>query len=64
VPRESVPALKSRHQIISTQAFEGKARLRVLASGEAPGAEFLPAAPSLEDYYFSLVSQTPEVLRV
>jgi ABC-2 type transport system ATP-binding protein len=64
VPRESVAAFKSRHQIISAQAFEGKTRLRVLARGGAPGAEFLRAAPSLEDYYFSVVSRTPEVLRV
>jgi ABC-type multidrug transport system ATPase subunit len=64
VPRESVAAFKSRHQIISAQAFEGKTRLRVLAKGGAPCAEFLPAAPSLEDYYFSIVSRTPEGLRV
>jgi ABC-2 type transport system ATP-binding protein len=64
VQRESVPAFKSRHQIISAQAFEGKTRLRLLARGGAPGAEFLPAVPSLEDYYFSVVSRTQEGLRV
>jgi ABC-2 type transport system ATP-binding protein len=64
VPRESVPVFKSRHQIISAQTFEGKSRLRVLKRGGTPGAEFLPVTPSLEDYYFSVVSRTQEGLQV
>jgi ABC-type multidrug transport system ATPase subunit len=64
VPRESVPSFKSRFKVISSQAFEGKARLRVLERGAAPGAEFMPVVPSLEDYYFSVVSRTPEEVRV
>jgi len=60
VPRESVPAIKSRHQIVSAQIFGGQARLRVMAQGGPPGAEFTPATPSLEDYYFGLVSQAAE----
>jgi ABC-type multidrug transport system ATPase subunit len=63
VPRESVAAVKSRFRVISSQAFDGRARLRVLAEGGAPGEEFAPASPTLEDYYFSLVSQTTEGLR-
>jgi ABC-2 type transport system ATP-binding protein len=61
VPREKVSGLKSRCQVISTQMFEGLARLRVISKGERPGEEFTPAAPALEDYYFDLVSQ-PESL--
>jgi len=57
VPRETVAALKSRFEVISAQTFDGRARLRVLAEGGAPGAEFAPAPPTLEDYYFSLVSR-------
>ena len=56
-PREQVPALKSRFKVISTQAFEGQVRVRVLSKGAKPGEGFGPAVPTLEDYYFSLVSQ-------
>ena len=58
VPRESVPALKSRFRTISAQMFDGQVRLRVISKGVRPGEEFTPAAPTLEDYYFNLVSQT------
>jgi ABC-type multidrug transport system ATPase subunit len=57
VPREQVAALKSRHQVISSQMLGGMARLRVIAKGARPSEEFIPAAPALEDYYFDLVNQ-------
>jgi ABC-2 type transport system ATP-binding protein len=57
VPREKVSALKAKHQVISSQMFEGLARLRVISKGQRPSDEFTPAAPALEDYYFDLVSQ-------
>lgn len=57
VPREKVPALKSRFQVVSSQMFDGQTRLRVIAKGSRPGEEFTPATPALEDYYFDLVSQ-------
>jgi ABC-2 type transport system ATP-binding protein len=57
VPREQVAALKSRHQVISSQMLGGQARLRVIAKGVRPGEEFNPATPVLEDYYFDLVNQ-------
>jgi len=60
VPRETVAAFKSRLKVISSQTFDGRARLRVLAEGGAPGVEFAPATPTLEDYYFSLVTRTAE----
>ena len=58
VPRERVSALKSRCQVISSQTFDGLARLRVISKGERPSEEFTPAVPALEDYYFDLVSQS------
>lgn len=57
VPREQVAALKSRCQVISSQMFDGLARLRVISEGKRPGEEFSPVAPGLEDYYFDLVNQ-------
>jgi len=60
VPREQVASLKSRCQVISSQMFAGYSRLRVISRGKRPGEEFTPALPSLEDYYFDLVSD-PEV---
>ena len=57
VPREQIAALKSRHQVISSQMFGGLARLRVISKGKRPSAEFSPVDPVLEDYYFDLVNQ-------
>ena len=51
--RERVAELKSRLRVISSQVFEGRTRLRVYSKGERPGEEFAPAAPTLEDFYFS-----------
>jgi ABC-type multidrug transport system ATPase subunit len=57
VPREKVAALKSRCQVISSQMFDGQARLRVISRRERPSEEFTRAIPVLEDYYFDLVNQ-------
>ncbi|MGI9166595.1 MAG: ABC transporter ATP-binding protein [Pyrinomonadaceae bacterium] len=57
VPREQVAALRSRCQVISSQTFEGLARLRVISKGERPRDDFTPTTPMLEDYYFDQVSQ-------
>jgi len=57
VPREKVLAIKSRCQVISSQMFDGLARLRVISKRERPSEEFTAATPALEDYYFDLVSQ-------
>ncbi|HEY9401847.1 MAG TPA: ATP-binding cassette domain-containing protein [Pyrinomonadaceae bacterium] len=57
VPRESVAALKSHLKTISANAFDGRTRLRVISHGERPGDEFMPATPTLEDYYLNLVSR-------
>ncbi|HEY0097866.1 MAG TPA: ABC transporter ATP-binding protein [Pyrinomonadaceae bacterium] len=57
VPRENVAALKSRFRVISSQMFDGRARLKVISKGVRPSEEFVAATPTLEDYYFHLVSQ-------
>jgi ABC-2 type transport system ATP-binding protein len=60
VPREKATALKSHFKTISTQVFDGQARLRIISKGLRPGAEFISLTPTLEDYYLNLVSQTAE----
>ena len=61
VPRERVTALKARFKVISTQMFEGQARVRVFSPDGRPGEEFSLAIPTLEDYYFSLVNKLESV---
>jgi ABC-2 type transport system ATP-binding protein len=63
VPREQVSALKARCQVISSHVLGGMARLRVISKRERPGAEFTPAAPALEDYYFDLVRRSEQTAR-
>ena len=53
VERERAAELRSRLRVISSQVFEGRARLRVYSKGARPGEEFTPAPPTLEDFYFS-----------
>jgi ABC-type multidrug transport system ATPase subunit len=61
VPREDVPALKSRFKVLSTRIFEGRVCVRVISRGGRPAEGFSPATPTLEDYYLSLVSQPESV---
>ena len=58
VPREAVALVNARCKVISSQMFAGLPRLRVISKGKRPGEEFVPAIPSLEDYYLNLVNQT------
>jgi ABC-2 type transport system ATP-binding protein len=57
VEREEAAALKSRLTVISAQAFDGRTRLRVVSAGARPPPPVAPGAPTLEDYYFNLVSR-------
>ena len=56
VSREEAPALRSRFKVISSHMFEGRVRVKVLSNEGRPSEEFALARPTLEDYYFSLVS--------
>ncbi|MDT7604987.1 MAG: hypothetical protein QOF61_2984, partial [Acidobacteriota bacterium] len=60
VAPETFAALKSRLQIISSQRFDGRTRVRVISKDARPGEEFTHATPTLEDYYFNVVSRTGE----
>lgn len=61
VARAAALQLQGTLKVISSNSVAGQQRLRVLAAS-APGAEFTPGAPTLEDYYFSLVNQHAESL--
>lgn len=58
VPRADAPALQARFKPISVHLFDGQARLRIISTGERPGAEFSPVPPTLEDYYLHVVNQS------
>lgn len=58
VPRERLSTLKSQLSLISSQMFDGRARVRVILKGRRPSEEFTQATPVLEDYYFDLVNQS------
>jgi ABC-2 type transport system ATP-binding protein len=58
VSREQLAALKTNMNVVSSQMSDGLVRVRVISKGERPTEDFSPATPTLEDYYFSLVSQT------
>ena len=58
VSREELAALKSNVNVVSSQMSDGLVRVRVISRGERPTEDFSPVTPTLEDYYFSLVSQT------
>src|SRR4051794_17162680 len=56
VPREKVAAIKFQHQVISSQMYDGQARLRVISNRQRPSEAFTAATPVLEDHYFDLVN--------
>jgi len=58
VTREQLGSLKSQVTLVSSQMVQGLARVRVISRGERPNEDFSPATPTLEDYYFGLVSQS------
>ena len=55
VPKSAVAHYRAAHAVISTHLYAGQTRLHVL-SDRAPEPGFEPAAPDLEDVYFSALS--------
>lgn len=58
VAREQVAALKANLNVVSSQMSDGQVRVRVISERARPTEDFVAATPTLEDYYFSLVSQS------
>ena len=54
--REQIDAVKSRCKLISSQMYNGMMRVRVVSPRERPGEAFSQAMPTIEDFYFNLVS--------
>lgn len=58
VPKSAVESYRASLDVIATRLFGGQTQIHVLADG-LPGPGFEPAAPDLEDVYFSVLSSTP-----
>lgn len=56
--RDQIDAVKSRYKLISSQMYNGMLRVRVRSANGRPGEEFNQATPTIEDYYFNLVSHS------
>jgi len=56
--RDQVDAVKSRCKLLSSQMCNGMMRVRVVSPSERPGEGFIQSTPTIEDYYFNLVSQS------
>jgi ABC-2 type transport system ATP-binding protein len=55
VPRDELSAVEREHPVISTRLLAGRTVVHVYGE-TAPGAEFEPVEPSLEDVYFSVMA--------
>lgn len=56
--RDQVDAVKSRYRLLSSQMYNGMMRVRVFSPSERPGDKFNQSTPTIEDYYFNLVSHS------
>jgi ATP-binding cassette subfamily F protein 3 len=56
ISKEALPAVERDHAVISTKLLAGRTVVHVY-SDTAPGAEFEPSAPDLEDVYFSTMAR-------
>jgi ABC-2 type transport system ATP-binding protein len=56
VPREQVATLKAQGKLISTQLAGANTRVRMLSENGKPAEPFVPATPTLEDHYFTVVN--------
>jgi ABC-type multidrug transport system ATPase subunit len=62
VPKQAVDGVRASHDVIATRLFAGQTHVRVLADAP-PEPEFEPAAPDLEDVYFSVLSSASREAR-
>ena len=60
IAKDAISAYQARYPIISTQLKAGSLYIRTVLE-EDPGNGFVPAAPSLEDVYFSNIARKMDV---
>jgi ABC-type multidrug transport system ATPase subunit len=63
IPRDAIGEYRAVYPIISTQLKGGDLHIRILADHD-PGSGFRPAAPNLEDVYFSHIATKMDVLTI
>lgn len=56
--REQIDAVKTSCRLLSSQMYNGMVRVRVFSPRQRPGEEFAQATPTIEDFYFNLVSHS------
>ena len=56
--RDQLDAVKASCKLLSSQMYNGMMRVRVVSPSERPGEDFNQATPTIEDYYFNLVSHS------
>jgi ABC-2 type transport system ATP-binding protein len=56
IAKDALPALEREHAVISTKLLAGRTVVHVY-SDTAPGPEFAPSEPDLEDVYFSAMAR-------
>lgn len=56
--REQIDAVKTSCRLLSSQMNNGMVRVRVFSPRQRPGEEFAQATPTIEDFYFNLVSHS------
>ena len=54
IAKDTLPAVAQAHAVVSTKLLAGRTVVRVY-SDTAPGPEFEPSEPDLEDVYFSAI---------
>ena len=60
ISQSELPAYQGKYNVISTQLKTGRLHIRILGDVR-PGEGFMPAAPNLEDVYFSNIASRVDV---
>jgi ABC-2 type transport system ATP-binding protein len=61
IKQAELPLYQQKYKVISTQLKSGRLHIRIIEQNQTPADEFLAAAPSLEDVYFSNIGTRMDV---